>query len=149
MKNLLLPYPWKIIGLFLTFFGISLAILYTWFDFKIRIPVFAVFSSFLETRMFVTFKTNFADELILIFLIAGFGLMVFSKERTESEILDSLRIRAFAKAILINNIFLLLSVMFVFGSGFLSILAVNLFSVSVLYLIFFNLLRHNSGKQNQ
>ncbi len=139
MKNLLLPYPWKFVGLFLTFAGFVLAGLYLWFDFRFTVPVFAVFSSFLETKMFVSFSTNFADELTMLLLISGLSILVFSKERTESENLDLARQKALLHAGITNTVFLFLSVLFVYGSGFIGILVFNLFSFSLFYLFFFHL----------
>jgi len=141
MKNLLLPYFWKFVGWLLTLIGSALAILYLLFDFKFKMPVFAIYSSFLETKMFVSFRTNFADELILLLLIIGLGLIVFSKEKIESENLEPLRTKAFATATISNNIFLLFSVLFIYGSGFIAILVLNLFSLSLFYLLFFYLLK--------
>ena len=131
-------------GIVLAFLGIVLAIMYLWFDFRFTMPVLAVFSSFLETKMFVTFSTNFADELILLLLISGTGMIVFSKEKNESETLDSLRNRAWVKAIIVNNIFLIVSVLFVYGSGFMAVLIFNTFSVSVFYLCFFYLIEYRN-----
>lgn len=102
-------------------------------------PVFAVFSSFMETKMLVTFRTNFADELILLLLICGFGLIVFSKEKNETDNLDPLRIKALVKAIIANTVLLLFSILFVFGSGFIAVLVFNLFSVPIFYIFFFYL----------
>lgn len=141
MNNLLLPYPWKLAGWILTLSGIALGVLYNWFDFRFSMPVFAVYSSFLLTKMFVTFKTNFADELILLLMIVGFCLITFSKEKIEFEYLDSARTKALAKAVILNNIFLLFCILFVYGSGFIAILVLNLFSFSLFYLFFFYLLR--------
>jgi hypothetical protein len=146
MKNLLLPYPWKLAGWFLTLSGIALGVLYLWFDFRFSMPVFAIFSSFLETKMFVTFRTNFADDLILLLLIVGFGLIVLSKEKFEFENLDAARAKALVKAIISNNIFLLFSILFVYGSGFIAILVLNLFSLSLFYLIFFYFLKRKELK---
>jgi hypothetical protein len=56
MKNLMLPYLWKYPGILLIFSGVVMAILYMQFDFRFTIPVFAVFSSFVETKMFATFS---------------------------------------------------------------------------------------------
>jgi CHASE2 domain-containing sensor protein len=137
MKNFLLPYPWKYPGTFLILSGVVLAILYIWFDFRFTIPVFAVFSSFVETKMFVTFNTNFADELIMLLFISGFGLLVFSKERVESENLDPIRDKALVMALFSNNLLLLCSVLFVYGSGFITILVLNLITLPVFYLCFF------------
>ena len=144
MKKFLLPYPWKLAGWFLTLSGSVLGVLYNWFDFRFSMPVFAIYSSFLKTKMFETFKTNFADELILLLLITGLGLMVFSKEKIEFENLDSARIKAMVKDIISNNIFLLFSILFVYGSGFIAILVLNLFSLSLFYLLFFYLLKHKA-----
>ena len=141
MKNFLLPYPWKYPGILLIFSGVVLAILYIWIDFRFTIPVFAVFSSFVETKIFVTFNTNFADELIMLLFICGFGLLVFSKEKNESEILDSIRYKALVLAFISNNLLLLCSVLFVYGSGFIAILVLNLITLPVFYLCFFYFLR--------
>ena len=142
MKNILLPFPFKFAGLFLTLSGLALAVLYLWFDFRFTIPVFALFSSFVETKIFATFQTNFADELTMLLLVAGLGLVVFSKEKNETENLTLVRAKALAKANVANTIFLLFSIMFVYGSGFIGILILNLFSFSIFYLIFFYFLKH-------
>lgn len=141
MNNLLLPYPWKIAGRILALAGIVLSVLYLMFGFRFTMPVFAIVSSFIETRVFVTFRTNFADELILILLISGFGLMVFSKEKNESENLNPLRDKAMAKASIVNNVLLLCVVLFVYGSGFLAILVLNMISLFIFYLVFFYALK--------
>lgn len=137
----MLPYPWKFPGLFLIFTGLLLAILYLWFDFRFTMPVFAVFSSFMETKMFETFTTNFADELIMLLFVCGFGFIVFSKEKVETQNLDTVRYQAISKAAVTNNIFLLFSILFVYGSGFIAVLVMNLFSFSVLYLFIFYFLK--------
>jgi len=137
MKNLLLPYYFKLIGVFLLVTGIALAIFYIWFDFRFTIPVFAVYSVFLETKIFETFRTNFADELTLLFLICGLGMIVFSKQKTEFAGLDLIRFKALSLAVITNTVFLLLSVIFVYGSGFMGILVFNVISLFVFYLILF------------
>jgi hypothetical protein len=147
MKKLLLPYPFKIVGGMLTLSGSILAMFYFLFDFKFRIPVFAVYSSFIETKIFATFKTNFADELIMIMLISGLGLMVFSKEKIEFENFDSIRASALTKATIVNIIFLLFSVFFIYGSGFIASLIFNLVSLLIFYLIFFYRLKYKEMKR--
>jgi hypothetical protein len=147
MKKLLLPYPFKIVGGMLTLSGSILAMFYFLFDFKFRIPVFAVYSSFIETKIFATFKTNFADELIMIMLISGLGLMVFSKEKIEFENFDSIRASALTQATIVNIIFLLFSVFFIYGSGFIASLIFNLVSLLIFYLIFFYRLKYKEMKR--
>lgn len=137
MNNLLLSYRWKIAGIVLLSIGVFLAITYFWFDFRFKIPVFAVYSVFLETKTFEVIRTNFADELILLFLLAGLGLVVFSKEKNETQGLDEFRMKAFARAWIANVVFLILSVLFIYGSGFMTILIVNLLFFPFFYLLFF------------
>lgn len=137
MNNLLLSYRWKIVGILLATLGIILLITYFWFDFRFKIPVFAVYSVFLETKTFEVFRTNFADELIMLLLIPGLGLIIFSKEKKEVEGIDQLRLNAFAKALIANMVILLFSVLFIYGSAFMAILVVNILSFFIFYLIFF------------
>lgn len=139
LKTRLLPYRLKIAGMVLAFAGAISAIIYIFFDYKFKIPVFAVYSSFLSTKYFTSFKTNFFDELTLLLLISGLALIVFTKEKNETEGLDSIRFKAFFRALTANTIFLLLSVIFVYGSGFIAILVVNIFSLFIFYLLFFYL----------
>jgi len=146
MNKLLLPYRWKLAGIILLLAGTVSAIFYIWFDFRFRMPVFAVYSSFLETKLFETFKTNFSEELTLMLLIGGFSLVIFSKEKNEFEGLDLFRFRALFKALIINNILLFLSVLFIYGSGFIAILVINLFSFFILYLLFFHLRKREKAE---
>jgi len=95
----------------------------------------------METKMFETFTTNFADELIMILFVCGFGFIVFSKEKVEYQNLNYVRYKAIARAAVANNIFLLFSILFVYGSGFIAVLVLNLFSFSVFYLLIFYLLK--------
>lgn len=144
MKKYLLPYPLKYAGALLLLSGILMAVLYFWFDFRFTIPVFAVHSAFIETKMFVMIRTNFADEMVLLLHIAGLGLVVFSKEKQETENMDSLRLKSLSGALAVNTIFLFLSVLLVFGSGFITILVLNLYSFSFFYLLFFYFLKNRS-----
>jgi hypothetical protein len=141
MKNLLLPFPFKLAGIFLALCGLVFAVLYVWFDFRFTIPVFAVFSSFVETKVFATFRTNFADELTMLLLVTGLGLIVFSKEKNETENLTLVRIKAMANAGIANTFFILFSILFVYGSGFIAILVLNLFSFFIFYLVIFHFLK--------
>jgi hypothetical protein len=141
MKKFLLPFKFKVAGISLIGTGVLLTVGYFWFDFRIMLPVFAVVSSFLEIKMFAIFKNNVADELILLLFLAGFYFVMFSKEKIESEELNSFRCKALVKAVISNNIFLLFSFLFIFGSGFIAIIVLNLFSLPFFYLFFFSLLK--------
>lgn len=137
MKNFLLPYYFKIIGIGLLLIGIILSVFYLKFDFKYTTSVFALISIYLENRFFVVTQTNIIDELILILFVIGFGLLVFSKEKNEVESHIVLREKAIVKASIANIIFILISIIFIYGGGFLGVLVLNLFTVFVFYLLFF------------
>jgi L-asparagine transporter-like permease len=137
MKNFLLPYYFKAIGALLVAIGIVIAVLYLKFNLNYTTYVFAVLSIYLENQFFVITKTNIVDEMILIFMVIGFGLLVFSKEKNESDYLNTLRAKALAFAVMANMIFMLFSIILVYGGGFIGILIFNIFSVFIFYLIYF------------
>lgn len=70
---MLFPNKFKIPGLILLIAGTVLAILYFSINLRFELPVFAVVSSFMETKLFTTFSTNFADELTMILLFQDFS----------------------------------------------------------------------------
>ena len=138
---MLLSFKFKIPGFILIFIGLILTILYFSVEFRFEMPVLAVFSSYVETRFLTTFSTNFADELILLILLAGFSLVVFSKEKKGFDFFQSLRIKALVKTAIINVAFLIFSVMFIYGNGFIMVLILNMFFPFILYLVIFNFMK--------
>lgn len=137
MNKLFLPYQWKLAGIVLALTGTLSAIIYMIFDYKFKMPVFAFYSSYLETKIFESFRTNVADELTLILILAGLSLIVFSREKKEHEGMDAMRLKALFRALIVNNLFLLFSIMFIFGTGFIAVLVFNVFSFLLIYLAFF------------
>jgi len=141
MNFQLLPYKFKWIGMGLVLIGLVFAVLNFRFNVRIEIPVFSVVSTFVKTRFFVFSRTNFTDELILLFMIPGFLCIVFSKEKTEDAQLDIIRAKSLAIALIANSLFLLFSVLFIFGSSFMAVIIVNLISIFLFYLVVFNILK--------
>jgi drug/metabolite transporter (DMT)-like permease len=137
MNNRLLPYRYKWIGLCLAVIGVIFAVVSNRLNLRIEIPVFAVVSTFMETRAFVFSRTNFTDEIILLLLIPGFLLLVFSRERREDGSFDEIRATAWKRAVITNSVFILASVLFIYGKTFMTIVMVNLVSVFLFYLAFF------------
>ncbi len=143
-----LPYRWKRIGLLITLLAIGLNITFFLTDFKWTIPVFALSSYFMEHQMFRTFPTNVSDEIILLLYIIGLGLIVFSKEKLESEELTAFKQKLFIKAAFINTIFIVLSVVLIYGGSFIGVLVFNLISQLIIYLFLFYLV-HRDRKEKQ
>lgn len=148
MKNFLLPHYYKTIGIILVLIGIVFLVLYSKFDFNYTTSVFAIISIYLENRFFVITQNNIIDEIILILFVVGFGLIVFSKEKNEVAHLNALREKALINAVIVNTFFMLFSIFFIYGGGFLGSIVFNLFSVFIFYLFFFNLSNKKQSKNS-
>ena len=144
----MLHHKFKIPGMVMAAAGLVMAILYFSIDFRFEVPVLAVVSTYMETGFFRVFKTNFADEAILLLLLTGFFLMTFSREKKEFAAYDVIRVRAAKRTVITTTAILLFSVLFIYGSGFIAILVLNLVLPFVLYLSFFHYLKRLAGKPN-
>ncbi len=139
-----LPYKYKLPGIILIIAGTIMTILFFTIDFKFEIPVLAIVSSYMETKFFAIFKTNFTDELIILTLLTGLALVTFSEEKNEKELHISVRGRAAAKTAVINTIFMAFSVVFIYGTGFMSVMIADIFLPFVIYIVIFNLMKRKS-----
>jgi hypothetical protein len=137
----MLPYRFKFPGYILILTGIVLSILYFTVKFRFQMKVFALFSSYLKTRYFTTFTTNFADETIFLLLLSGFSLTVFSREKDELDVFMPMRYRALVRTVIADILFLFLSVLFIYGSGFLVMAIFNIILPFILYLLFFTYMK--------
>jgi len=153
IKITFLPYKFKFLGFALIVIGCFFAVLYNCFGFSLQMPAFAIYSSFMQTKIFTIIHTNFADELILLLLIAGLLFLMFSEDRFENQHLNQFRIKALIYAIITNYLLLIFSILFIFGGGFMSVLIFNLFSILIIYQIFFYIFKkrfkNNSGNHNK
>lgn len=138
-KLFFLPFVYKPAGIVLIILGIAWWFIAQHFSIAIKLPVFAVISSFISTKFFSVVETNFSDEIALIVLLLGSIFIVFSKEKLETEEINAIRYNSIFKALLINQIILLLSALFLYGAAFIIIVLINLISFSVIYLILLQL----------
>lgn len=133
----LFPYRAKFYGLLLILISLVLA----WLYFKggkpdfFNVRIFAVISAYLETRYFIWAKTNILDEFAAAFLIAGTTLFSFSKEKNESELLNSFRIKALFNSLFLTLVWWIFSIFLIYG---LAIFIVSS-GVLIIYLINYNL----------
>ncbi len=132
------PYKAKFIGLVLIILAVPLTYFYFWGGKPeiFNIKIFAIVTTYIETKYFVVSQTNILDELAAIFLIIGITLVSFSKERNEKYNYNFLRIKA-----LINSMFftiLLWSISFLFVYG-MAIFIVS-FSIFIVFLLAYNIL---------
>lgn len=138
-----IPYSGRWLAWLLLTAGLLLGFFWAFEGFKpefLNIPVFAVYSAYLKKIVFNFTRTNFTDELACILLYGGLLWLIFSKEKSELPGLNTIRYKALFWSMLANSGFLLFSVLFIYGMGFISVMILNLFSQLVLYVVFFRVL---------
>lgn len=97
----LLPHRFRYVG----YVFLTVSLLTGWLYFfggrpaLFEIPVFAVVTSYIETRWFVQAQTNVLDEMAVITLLAGLIFIAFSKELNEMETVVSARIKSLFYAV--------------------------------------------------
>lgn len=136
----LLPHKFMFVGLLLVGLGIFSACIRFYLGIKpsfLTIPVFTIYSSFIDTKTFQIITNNISEEIVILFLLIGLLLITFSKEKFENDIINEYRFKAFFYSVLVNSILLLLSTVFIYGFAFVGILSVNIFSQLFIYQIFF------------
>src|SRR6056297_40873 len=135
----LLPHSLRYVGYLLILFSLGVAYLY-FFGGRpafFEVPVFAILTSYAETRWFVFAQTNALDEMAMIFALAGILIIIFSKESIESEDLSFLRMKAIVYGIYTTSIILVFFYLTVFGwPVFIAIAFSYLFFLVVSFLIF-------------
>ncbi len=136
----LLPHKIRFVGIVLFVLGLLTAYLRFQLGLKpefLTLPVFAIYSSFLETKTFQFITNNVSEEIVAILLLVGITLINFSGEKEENQFTSVFRYKALNYSIMINTAFLFLSTLFIYGFAFINILMINLFSQQILFQIIF------------
>ena len=148
LSKYLMPNRLRILGVIFFTIGVILLILKYKFNYKpefLNLKVFAIYSFYIEAKTFEMITHQMIADIAGIFLLTGLFILSFTKEKNESEAIDSLRLKAFILAAYVNLIYLLSSILFFFGFGFVG--AITLYSIiwiAVYFLIFrFLLIKKN------
>ena len=115
--TLLLPSRSRPAGIILILTGLVSGYLY-YFGGKpsfFQIPVFAVMTSYAETRYFVIAQTNLLDEAAAILILMGLIFTGFSKEKNEDEQVARVRMKALLWAVYATTFFWAVLFMVIFG----------------------------------
>jgi hypothetical protein len=138
IKLTIFPFRTKFLGLALMILALPFAYLYFWGGKPelFNIKIFAVVTTYQETRFFVVSQTNILDELAAILFIFGIALISFSKEKNEKQHFETFRIKALINATYFTIVFWLLSFIFIYG---MAIFIVSIF-VFIVFLLSYNLL---------
>lgn len=137
---MLIHYRFKWLGLALLIAGCFFTFLYD-NGISIESPVLAIVSSFMRTRFFIVFQANITDELALLSYFTGLMLLCISKEKNEKPEYMAIRIKSLLYAAFLNAVFVVISILFIFGSAFIVALVLNLFSFLIFYLFSFLLFK--------
>jgi len=113
------------------------------------VPVFAIQSTFFETKYFFWMQSNISEELFAIFLIIGFTLIALSEEKEETDENNTFRLKAFSLAVMINSIFLIFGMVFFYGLSAMNIVLINMFSFLFLYIVILKILIFRAKRQQK
>jgi hypothetical protein len=123
------------------------------FDYKpdfLNLKIFAFYTYYIESKVFAIIKNQMIEEIAAILILAGLFLIAFTKEKDESEDLNAMRFNAFFVSSYLNLAFLILSLLFFFGFGFVGALTVFMGVWLIGYLLVFrySLYRYRRGNLN-
>ncbi len=96
--NYLLPHSFQVVGLIMALAGFISAFLRFVAGIKpefLDVKVFAVHSSYFDTKTFTVIGNNISEEICAFLLLTGFFLLTVSAEKTEKEEWGPLRLKSF------------------------------------------------------
>jgi hypothetical protein len=139
----LLPNRLKSVGWIIAIPAFILMILNLQFGFTFPFLDYAVKGlkniSFDNGFLFNIQYNNFTDEVGGVLLIIGLLLITFSKEKDEDEMISKLRLESLLWAVFINSVLIILSIILFYSGLFLKIMAYNICTTLILFIMRFNL----------
>jgi hypothetical protein len=102
-----------------------------------------------EEGMFNSTNNNLTDEVALVFTVIGLLLITFSREKTEDEFIQKIRMESFQWSVLVNYILLLLCTLFIYGSSFFIAMVANLLTVLIIFNIRFHWILFSSKSKKE
>lgn len=143
MKKYLLPHFFQPAGLIIFLFGMVFSILRFYAGIKpkfLDVKVFALYSTYLDTKYLKTISNNIGEELSGFLTILGLFLMTFSREKNEIDHFSALRLKAFMITGYLWAAIILASFWLIFGLAFVNVMSLNLVLPLFLYIIIFRML---------
>ncbi|TVQ04651.1 MAG: hypothetical protein EA359_05780 [Balneolaceae bacterium] len=136
----LLPYRFRYAGFALIILGFGAAYLYFWGGRPafFEVPVFAIVTSYVETRWFVVAQTNSLDEISFLFFLFGLLFIGFSRDKNENHITNLIRIKILFYSVYLTTLVWGLAYLTVFGWP---IIVVSAFIFATFLIVYIILLR--------
>ena len=94
MKIKLFPFNLKYAGWLLLLIGLVMGYFVSFKHFMpdyLNIPVFAIYSAYMEKIVMGFTQTNLADEIAVVFILSGLAILTFTKQHEEKDIYMKLR----------------------------------------------------------
>jgi hypothetical protein len=140
------------VGIILTGAGIIFLIIRFYYGIKpeiFNLKAFAVLSSYLESRYFEVIKNQMIEEIGGVLLLTGLFMIIFSREKNENHDVGMIRLQAFLITAYINTFFLIISILFTFGFGFVYMLILNFVLGFIIYLISFRIMIYRVNRKQK
>ncbi|HWK06739.1 MAG TPA: hypothetical protein VNS58_24055 [Puia sp.] len=149
--GLLLPNKYKFIGWCLLIPATIIGIILSFKGFEtnwLNAKVFAIFpGGFLgESKPFSFIETDITNTVVGILFIVGAMFVGISKEKREDEFIEKLRLSSLLWAVKVNYILLLLAVVFIYGTAFLTVVIYNMFTIPIIFIVRFNYILYRNAK---
>lgn len=144
----LLPNKIRYLGYPLIFISLFAAYLYFWGGRPVlfEIPVFAIVTSYAETRWLVLAETNALDEIAIIFALLGLLIIGFSRDKNENKNKNKSRITAIYYAVYITIALWIILYVIIYGWPIIVVSSSIFIVFLTIYILLFRLLVARKGK---
>lgn len=147
-SSLLLPNRFQLIGWFIFIAALALSLLVNVYGYSvdwltITVPVHSLTAGY---RQFHTNDLNLTDTLLIVGLIGGMGLVAFSRESVEDEMIAQLRLKALQWSLLVNYVLLIGATLLIYGFSYYSVLVYNLFTPLLIFILRFRWLLYRNDQ---
>lgn len=138
----LFKHSYKKIGWILLISGVILGITLLLNDFEYPSYEIKVWTPIKSGALFKSdrnhiIETNIFSEITTFLITIGGLLVAFSKEKIEDEYIQKIRVESLIWATFVNYIILLIATLLLFDFNFLTFMAINMFSLLLLFIIKF------------
>lgn len=151
LTKFLLPTKLKYVGWLIAIPAFVLMIMHLHFRFTFSFLEFGVKDIkkilFDNGFLFNIQYNNFTDEIGGVLLITGLLLIAFSKEKDEDEMISKLRLESLLWAVFVNSVLIILSIILFYSQLFLKVMAYNICTTLILFIIRFNLVLYFGKKK--
>jgi hypothetical protein len=105
---------------------------------NVHVPAIFINEFFGERKFFGVVENNVMDEILSVLLIISSTIVAFSKEKSEDEYISKIRLESLVWAVYVNYGILLITILFVYGLSFWTVMIFNMFTVLLFFIIRFN-----------